>query len=100
MKHVAVLPRQQVGLRAETADGTLALIGPTGDRHVLNPTARALWELCDGQTTVEEMVWAVCQIFSVNQDRAALDVDRILADLVQLDLVEWVIALDLLENAE
>lgn len=41
---------------------------------VLNPTAFALWELCDGQTTVSEMVDAVCDLFDVTRAQARHDV--------------------------
>ena len=100
MSNVAALPRQQTGVKADSTDGPLRLVGQDGTQHTLNPTARALWDLCDGQTTVDEMVWAVCRIFSTDRDTASLDVERILADLVDLDLLEWVVDLGVLENVD
>lgn len=43
-------------------------------RVALNPTAAALWKLCDGETTVAEMVSAVCDLFEVTPAQAEADV--------------------------
>lgn len=40
----------------------------------LNPTAFAIWELCDGRTTVDEMVRAVWQLFDIDTEQAHADV--------------------------
>jgi hypothetical protein len=53
----------------------------------LNPTALALWELCDGSTTTEEMVLAVCELFEVGQPRARDEVSRALADMRAVGLL-------------
>lgn len=47
----------------------------------LNPTALALWELCDGQTSVDEMVTAVCAVFAIEPARARADVEVALAEM-------------------
>lgn len=64
---------------------------PWGDNHivhrdthedfVLNPTAFALWELCDGRTTLSEMVEAVCDLFEVGRDQARADVVEGIRDM-------------------
>lgn len=46
----------------------------THEDFVLNPTAFALWELCDGRTTLSEMVEAVCDLFEIGRDQARADV--------------------------
>jgi hypothetical protein len=55
--------------------------------HELNPTARAVWELCDGTTTVDELVDAICEVFSVEREVAMADVTAIVDDLVAAGLV-------------
>ena len=47
--------------------------------HVLNPTAKLIWELCDGQHTVADMEQAIRASFSVadGQD-VSRDVQRTL----------------------
>lgn len=54
--------------------------GPTA-KVALNPTALALWELCDGMTDVDEMVSAVCRLFAVDREGARNDVECALADM-------------------
>jgi coenzyme PQQ synthesis protein D (PqqD) len=91
MRTMDALPRQRPGVRCEPGDGTTVLVCLDGDRHVLNPTARALWEVCDGHTTVEEMVWAVRQLFDVDPTQAETDVNAVLDQLENLELIEVVI---------
>jgi hypothetical protein len=73
-------------------DGSDSLLMRLGDEqtHLLNPTARAIWELCDGQTEPDEMVDAICQVFAVSRDDAIADVGRALEALTEVQLVDWV----------
>jgi len=74
------------------------LVAPDQDvTHVLNPTARAIWELCDGVTLPAEMVVAICQVFAVTPERASADVDRTLEELTRVGLIAWPDAADRLE---
>lgn len=57
--------------------------------HKLNTTAFALWELCDGTTTPDEMVEAICILFGLSRATAERDVELGLADLTRAGLVEW-----------
>jgi hypothetical protein len=61
----------------------------TGTQHQLNPTAQALWELCDGSTRVEEMIDAILLLFAVERGVVRDDVTRALSQLTDLGLVEW-----------
>jgi hypothetical protein len=63
-----------------------------GERtHLLNPTARAIWELCDGETAPDEMTSAICQVFAVSWDDASADVASALEALTGIGLVDWVV---------
>jgi hypothetical protein len=53
----------------------------------LNPTALALWELCDGETGVDEMVDAVAELFSLPSQQARSDVEAALGDMVALGVI-------------
>jgi hypothetical protein len=57
---------------------------------VLNETALALWELCDGLTTSDEMVSAICVLFAAGQPDIAADVQRTLSEFETRHLLEWV----------
>lgn len=59
---------------------------------LMNPSAFALWELCDGETTPDEMVAAVTDLAKVDKDAAIKDVANGLAALAELGLVELMVA--------
>lgn len=54
---------------------------------LMNPSAFALWELCDGDTTPDEMVAAVADLTRVDEESARRDVEKGLAELAELGLV-------------
>jgi hypothetical protein len=83
------LPRRRddVLLHDETS-GSLLTVPGRDAMHVLNPTARAVWELCDGQTTVDEVADAICQVFSVQRGIAVRDVRDVLQRFVDAGLVD------------
>ena len=72
-------------------DGDQALLIAPGrtTAYALNPTARAIWELCDGATTVDEMADAICHVFNVSRSTALIDVAEILAELTAAELLYW-----------
>jgi pyrroloquinoline quinone biosynthesis protein D len=84
------LPRQREGIRMLRLDQECVLCDHEGRRLcALNETAAALWELCDGETTLEEMVEAVCLVCNVDRESAAVDIERTLAELSRAGLLEW-----------
>ena len=40
--------------------------------HILNPTARLIWELCDGEHTIEDMVATIKAQYTGIEDRDIL----------------------------
>lgn len=59
----------------------------TGIEHSLNDSARAIWELCDGATTIDEMAEAIATLTGMKTDDAREDVVRAIDDLKALGLV-------------
>jgi len=55
--------------------------------HLLNDSARAIWELCDGDTSAEEMAEAVSKLTGVDYKDASKDVETTLVKLSSLGLV-------------
>jgi hypothetical protein len=55
----------------------------------LNETASAVWELCDGETTPDEMIEAICGLCAVEPDVADRDVKLILAEFNLVEVIEW-----------
>ena len=76
-------------VRRGTSNETL-LYDPRADAvHVLNATALAVWDLCDGKHTTQEIEGALRQRFAVQGDSdIAGDVGRILDRFRREQLVE------------
>ena len=67
-------PTRQDGLSLRESGDESVLLDREHDRmYVMNDTALALWQLCDGETTVEEMLTAAVGLFDA--DRAQLQHD-------------------------
>lgn len=84
------LPRRTEGVRRVADAGRLLLLDDAdGEVCVLNETAAAIWELCDGRTSLEEMVEAVCTVCAVDEEQATRDIHRALEELTRIGVVEW-----------
>ena len=84
------LPLRRDDVWVRRTDDEAVLLGPDGKSiHLLNDTAAALWELCDGTTTTGEMVQAILDFFAVSEQQASADVDRTIATFDELGIVEW-----------
>lgn len=72
-------------------EGEIAVYDREGGRvHLMNDSALAIWDLCDGETTAEEMVAAICELFRMHPDVVTEDVTRTLQEFDQAGLVTWV----------
>jgi PqqD family protein of HPr-rel-A system len=81
--------RRDVWLR-NTKD-EIAVYNPgTGDVYLLNETALAIWDLCDGETRPEEMMTAICDVTGLPSEVVAEDVERILLEFDTAELIDWV----------
>lgn len=69
------------------AEETAVYNPDTGALHLLNPSALAIWELCDGSTTGEEMAGAVAELTELDLDRARVEVGVALDELSRQGLV-------------
>lgn len=75
-------------LLSQEMDGELVLYDPGRDRvHTLNPTARLVWEHCDGAHGLEEIVSAFTARYRVDPETARADIERALAHLEKLELI-------------
>jgi hypothetical protein len=84
------LPRRHDDVRLYDDELRSYLVVPdAGVAHELNPTARAVWELCDGTTTVDELINAIRQVFSVEREVALADVTAVVDQLEAAGLVRW-----------
>jgi hypothetical protein len=82
-------PKQRVDVRVRVVDGDLVVF----DRrqtliHHFNPTARYIWEQCDGTTTVVDIAHRLAEAFGVAPQTAVTDVTVFLAHLYTIELLE------------
>jgi Coenzyme PQQ synthesis protein D (PqqD) len=83
-------PRQLEGVRLERRAGKPVLSDPARSRTlVLNESALALWELCDGETTLDEMTAAICEASAIPAGQADADVRSTLEKLDSAGLLCW-----------
>ena len=80
-------PRRRGTPSTRDTEGSLSVRSDQGATVVLNPTAAALWELLDGQTTVDELVVAATSLFSSSGDDIRRDIFRTLDELRRQDLL-------------
>ncbi|MHB1801823.1 MAG: PqqD family protein [Actinomycetes bacterium] len=97
-----LVPRHADGCHLDAEAEPALLTRTTGDPApgeparttlVLNDTALALWELCDGQTSVQEMVDAVCALFAGPPERLRADVLDALDRLTDSGMLVWSVRL-------
>lgn len=69
-------------------DRTAVFNPDTGVLHLLNPSALAIWELCDGETTASEMAEAIDEVTGLGAETAESDVVAALSSLNDAGLVE------------
>ncbi len=72
------------------AQGENTLYDPdTGAVLLLNDTALAIWDLCDGENLPQEMIDAICILCSMHEDVVREDVERVLGEFDRVGLLEW-----------
>ena len=83
-------PVRKPDLWLRQSDSENAIYDPaTGDVHLLNSTALAIWVLCDGSTTPTEMIQAVCDLSRLPEDVAEEDVMRALLEFGHAGILTW-----------
>jgi hypothetical protein len=90
MSGVRRLPRRRDDVEVDDKGAQAWLVvQATGAAHALNPTARAIWELCDGTVEIEEVVDAIRQLFDVPPGTVRSDVESVIEQFEAADLVTW-----------
>ena len=82
------LPARRAGASAVELDDNVAVYDDVGQLLILlNTSAAAVWERCDGRTTVDDMVGALAVAHGTQAEDIAEDVRRTVAKLAELGLV-------------
>jgi coenzyme PQQ biosynthesis protein PqqD len=73
---------RQEGVLAQEAQGQTVLLRlEDGGYYALDEVGATVWELCDGQRSVGEIVAALCEDFDAPADTVQADVLEFIADL-------------------
>ena len=79
------------GLTEREVEGELVILhGTTGEVHQLNQVAACIWRNLQQDTSIESLIGQVAEQFEVDRQTAHDDVNRFLANLTVLKLVEVV----------
>jgi hypothetical protein len=83
-------PSPTPGYQIEEIDGELLLFHPATQiiMHT-NQTGALVWNLCDGQRTVAEIIAVLCAAYTEAADNITADVPDILTQLAQQGAIMW-----------
>ena len=83
------VPKRRSNLNYRTIDGeTLILIREEGRLHQLNPTASFIWDCCDGESNIAEIIDRLVTAYEVDSSTARKDVEEVLFNLRSSNLLE------------
>ena len=82
-------PRVKTDLLAEVVEDDLVVLVPETDQvHLLNATAAAIYELCDGTRSAGQIAAELRHLVGNPPDEIERDVSRALEELVEKGLLE------------
>jgi len=82
-------PKRKEHLAVEPMDDGLFVADFANARlHTLNPTAAAIWEMCDGDHSIESIASLIAEHFQLSLGDVHRDVQRIVGELNREGLLE------------
>jgi Coenzyme PQQ synthesis protein D (PqqD) len=82
-------PKRRADLNYRTIEGeTVILDRKEGHLHQLNPTASFIWDICDGNSSVAEIIDRIVGTYEVDSGTARRDVEEVLLKLRNSHLLE------------
>jgi hypothetical protein len=58
--------------------------------HVLNKTAAYIWELCDGNRGIDEIVASLCERYDVSTEEARMDTMETIENLTKAGIIKYI----------
>jgi len=77
---------KEVTHRDVSGEAVLLNLG-TGVYYGLNEVGAFIWQRMDGDHTVDDLVEEICAAYAVDRERAAADVRRLVAELLEAGLI-------------
>jgi hypothetical protein len=85
---LASRPVRKPGVWLRRSDTENVVFDPdTENVHFLNATAMAIWVLCDGETSADEMIGAICELSGLPREVVSEDVQRTLLRFVEAGIL-------------
>ena len=82
-------PRPRSEILEYEVDEDLTLYDPTSDAaHILNPTAAAIWWLCDGQRSKSDISTRLAGLYGMEESQVHQGVEETLAGFRQAGVLE------------
>jgi hypothetical protein len=75
-------------VRQGSSEKWMVYVSKTDSLHLLNATARAIWELCDGHTSPIEMAHAISELTALSPTESIDQVNLALKTLRRSGLIE------------
>lgn len=73
---INVIPHRKPGFIWRKVEKEIVLFNPdTNETFLLNPTAAAIWEICDGVCTIENIVDSIIERFEADKERKEITQD-------------------------
>lgn len=83
--------RRREGIIAQEAHGRTVLLRLSdGHYYTVDDVAAEVWNRCDGETTIDEIVNAVCARYDAGPETVSADVTEFVKELVAEGLLERV----------
>ena len=74
------IPMQAEQVAYRVVEDSAVLVSPEDSQlYWLNPVASRVWELADGQNTVEDIAVLLCQDYEVDRETALRDTEEMVA---------------------
>lgn len=84
-------PKQRTGFQLEVLDGELLLYHVGSARiFCFNQTAALIWQLCNGEHTIAEIIEVLIEAYPQSKDDIAAQVEAALAEFLEQAVIDMV----------
>ena len=82
-------PQHRSDVKIRDVEGELVVLDLEGKRvHQLNPTARHIWNQCNGQQSIADIIEQLCESFDIDRVTAEKDVTALVRQLKEAGLLQ------------
>ncbi|MDH5730318.1 MAG: PqqD family protein [Gammaproteobacteria bacterium] len=79
---------QNPNIDTQEVEGEFLVLDRKKDKiHQLNQTASAIWLMCDGNTSKQDMMRRYGEMFEISSEQAQNDVNDLIAQFIELGII-------------